>query len=91
MDRTLVWFFIFIAAAVPAQLLWSSMLKTLREHEIRYERWGYHLRALMKYHRFAREGPADEGVKRLLWWVYVASAATWAAFIGFLASGVTRS
>jgi hypothetical protein len=91
MDQTLVWFFIFIATALPAQLLWSRMLKTLREHEISYERWGYHLGALMKYHRFARESHADEGEKRLLWWVYVATAATWAAFLGFLVSGVTRS
>jgi len=90
MDQPLVWIFIFSAAAVTAQLLWSRMLKTLRAHDISYDRWG-RLGGLIEYHRFAREGSADDGDKRLLRWVYVALAATWAAFIGLLVSVVTAS
>jgi hypothetical protein len=88
MHLWLVWLLIFIAGAVPTQVLWSRMVGVLRAHQVSYIDTGYQLSALAAYHRFVRDGRADTQQKRLLLWVYVGMAFTWLAFLGLLVFGV---
>jgi hypothetical protein len=91
MAPLIVWFLIFMAVAIPAQVLWARMLRTLREHGIQYDHWGYDLDALVKYRRLVRQGSAGVDQRRLLWWLYATMALAWAAFIGLLTFGLPSS
>ena len=85
----IIWLVIFMAMAILAQFLWARMVQKLREHRIQYEGSAYNLDALREYQRLVRQPLVGADERRLLLWVYLSMALTWAAFLGLLVSAVT--
>jgi hypothetical protein len=88
MSLVVAWWLVFMLGVVPVNVLWGRMRRVLDRHNVAYSIFGGHWTALARFRSIARQTPENSEERRLLRWVYLATAWCLIAFIGFVTSGI---